>query len=447
MSTHDMQDTTQSFVDLYQRVKGELFSADNAEALARRDSAISAFGDIGVPDRKSEEWKYTNLAPISKLTFDVDMAVRDLDRSVIEPFTLEGAAGPCLVFVNGHYSESLSTLTALPQGVSVERLQSDANLDELPSELLERCADLGPLPFARLNTAMTTGGAFIRVAKNIASVDPIQLIFITTADAAPIASFPRVAIVAEESAEVTVVENHIALEGASTLTVALTEIQADANAHVDHARTTELADGAYHIAAIAARQGRDSRVESCVVATGGEIARHDFRVVLDGDNGDCNIRGLAMLDGQEHVDNHLVVRHAKPNCTSREFFKNILDGASRGVFCGRIYVDQIAQKTDGVQTNANLLLSDDAQAETRPQLEIYADDVKCTHGATVGQLDEEAIFYLRARGVPESEARAMLVKGFAGEILDEIRIESLRDRLKDKLFNASHEANLLQSSV
>ncbi len=447
MSSDTMQSTTQRFVDLYRGVRTDLFGADSKESLARRDESIARFGELGVPDRHNEEWKYTNLAAIEKLDFSVDRAVRALDASVIEPYLLEGAAGPRLVFVNGLYSEALSDLTGAAQGVMVERLQSDANLTDLPSDLLDRCADLGALPFARLNTALTAGGALIRVAKNASCVDPIQVLFVTVADDAPVASFPRVAIVAEEGAQATVVENHIALAGAATFTVALTEIQAAANAHVDHARTTELSEGAYHVAAIASRQLRDSRVESCVVATGGEIARHDFRFVLDGENADCNIRGLASLVGDEHVDNHLLVRHAKPNCTSREFFKNILDDSSRGVFCGRIYVDQIAQKTDGVQTNANLLLSDNAQAETRPQLEIYADDVKCTHGATVGQLDEEAIFYLRARGVPEDEARGMLVKGFAGEILDEIRIESLRDRLKEKLFRSTSDRSALQTSL
>lgn len=434
MSTNDFQNATQRFIELYRAEREQLFLNESAESIARRDDAIARFEASGVPDRRDEDWKYTNLAPMARTQFTTDRAPRALSRDIIEPYLLDGGAGPRLVFVNGWYSAALSDLTGAPAGVLVEELQGEAGVADLPSDLLDRCADLGALPFASLNTALTTGGALIRIPANVQCVEPIQLLFIATADADPVASFPHTAIIAERGSHATVVENHIALDGASTLTNAVTEIFAADNAHVDHSRTTELADNAFHIGAIVARQLRDSRVESCVVATGGAIARHDFRFVLDGDNGDCNIRGLAMLDGHEHVDNHLLVRHARPHCTSREYFKNILDGSSRGVFCGRIYVDQVAQKTDGVQTNANLLLSDDAEAESRPQLEIYADDVKCTHGATVGQIDENAVFYLRARGVPEAEARAMMVRGFAGEILDEIRVEALRDRLREKLF-------------
>ncbi len=420
------------FVALYREARERIFASEPADVLAVRDAAIARFAELGVPSHKDEEWKYTSLAPVARTAFTMDDTPRAVDPAAIEPLLLDGA-GPRLVFVNGLYTESLSDLAGLPAGVTIE-LASASDNHIIPPGVLDRCTDLAPLPLARLNIALARDAATIRIARNTQCVEPIHVIHLAAADAGAVVSFPRLSIVAEEGAHATIVENHATVGAAPTLAVALTEIAVGANAHIDHARTTESNANSWHVGAVAITQSRDSRAESAHVAIGGDITRLDFRVSLDGAGADCNLRGLAMLDNSEHVDHHLLVRHNQPNCTSREFFKNVLDGSSRGVFCGRIHVDQDAQKTDGVQTNANLLLSDDAQAETRPQLEIYADDVKCTHGATVGQLDDDAIFYLRARGVPEAEARAILIRGFAGEILDEIRVEALRDRLRQRLF-------------
>lgn len=436
---------TQRLVDLYADLRASAFADESAVARSARDAAIERFAKTGFPHRRQEAWKYTNLAPMYRTAFSMDSSAREIARDLIEPYFLND--GVRLVFVNGLFSESLSQPTTTTQGVSVT-LMGSSTTDDDESDTLERSAERDPLPLAFLNRALGAGGAVISVAPGAQIVDAIQLIFVATADAGAVVSLPRVKVDGGENSSVAVVENHLGLAGAPTLAIPVTEIRARPGAHVDHVRTAELAAGAFHLGAIAIVQEQNSRAESCVVTTGGEIARHDYRVSLDGADADCNVRGLAMLDGSSHVDHHLFVRHAAPNCRSREFFKNVLDDSSRGVFCGRIYVDQDAQKTDGVQTNAALLLSDNAKTESRPQLEIYADDVKCTHGATIGQLDENAIFYLQARGVPEDVARTMLIQGFAGEILDEIRIEGLRDRLKDHAFAAmAQKRQTLQPAV
>lgn len=435
MKYDTLQTATDRFVSLYQSHRASCFIGEHAASLARRDAAIARFSELGVPSRRDEEWKYSDLGAALQPEYTIDREARTVDRASLEPYFLS-ETGPRLVFINGVFAPAFSNIGVSAPGVTIGTIREYGRGAALPDALLDRSASLCPLPFARLNNALATDGVVIRLAREAATSDPAQILFITATDGAAVVSFPCVVVLAETSSQATIVENHIALGQGATLGVALTEIYAAANAHVDHIRTTELDDEAAHLGAILIGQARDSRVESCVIATGGRMVRHDFRVSLDGDGADCNLRGLSMLDGDEHVDNHLLVRHAAPRCTSREYFKNILDGDSRGVFCGRIHVDQNAQKTDGVQTSANLLLSSRAEAVTRPQLEIYADDVKCTHGATVGQIDEEAVFYMQARGVPEPEARTMLVRGFAVEILEEIRVEALRDRLKEACFTS-----------
>ncbi|RMH30577.1 MAG: Fe-S cluster assembly protein SufD [Planctomycetota bacterium] len=417
---------TDRFAALYEGARAALAGSARDGEMARRDAAMARFREMGVPRRGDEEWKYTNLAGLDALPFELAGAARVVAPEAVEPALV--GAGPRIVLVNGRFDERLSDATEAPAGVTVEaHVPADASV-------LDRCTDLAPLPFARLCEALAPTAAVVRVAPGVEAAEPIQAVFITTAGDAPVAAFPRLRVEAGAGASVTVVETHLVMGAGATVAASLTEIDAADGARVVHECTADLNESSWRLAAIVIRQARSSRVESAAVATGGGVTRHDFRASLDGPGADCALRGLAMLSRDEHVDNHLLVRHAAPECTSREFFKNVLDGSSRGVFCGRIHVDQDAQKTDGVQTNATILLSDDAEAQSRPQLEIYADDVKCTHGATVGQLDEGAVFYLRSRGLPEARARALLIDGFAGEILDAYTVAAVRDRLKSALF-------------
>ncbi len=439
MSATVIENATEHFLAEYERQRETIGSNEPTQEVELRRDAIARFQKLGVPALRHEDWKYTNLAPIARTPYTASPATGgDVDRAAVEAVFVNRSSGARLVFLNGVYTPELSLLDESIAGVHIAPLApKGASIADLPADLLEHCAELSELPFADLNTAMTTCGAIIRLSKNARSAEPIQLVFVTQAGADPLVTFPRLTIIAEEGAEATIVENHLALPGAPTLSIAVTEVLAGDNSAITLERSTELAEGAIHLGAMAVDQRRDSRFSSSTISLGGAITRNDYRIALDGPGADCQLRGLAVLTGAEHVDNHLLVRHAAPNCTSREHFKNVLSDSSRGVFSGRIHVDQIAQKTDGVQINASLLLSDNARTESRPQLEIYADDVKCTHGATVGQIDSDAVFYLQTRGVSEQDAKAMLVRGFADEILDAIGVDSMRDRLKEKLFSST----------
>jgi Fe-S cluster assembly protein SufD len=438
MSAIVIENATEHFLAEYERQRAAVGSDEPMQEVELRRDAIARFQKLGVPALRHEDWKYTNLAPIARTPYTASQApAASVDRTTVEAVFVNQSVGPRLVFVNGVYAQELSLLNddAITSVHITPLAPKGASIADLPTDLLEHCAELSELPFASLNTAMTTCGAIIRLSKNVRCAEPIQLIFVSQTDTDPLVTFPRLTIIAEEGAEATIIENHLALPGAPTLSIAVTEVLAGDNSAITLERSTELAEGAIHLGAMAVDQRRDSRFSSSTISLGGAITRNDYRIALDGPGSDCQLRGLAALTGAEHVDNHLLVRHAAPNCTSREHFKNVLSDSSRGVFSGRIHVDQIAQKTDGVQINASLLLSDNARTESRPQLEIYADDVKCTHGATVGQIDSNAVFYLQTRGVSESDARAMLVRGFADEILDAIGVDTLRDRLKEKLFS------------
>jgi Fe-S cluster assembly protein SufD len=284
-----------------------------------------------------------------------------------------------------------------------------------------------------LNTALHQDGACILIERNVEVSKPLHLLFISSANGRPLASFPRNLIVAAEGSRVSLVEHYAGLNGGGYFTNAVTEIVQGENAAVDYYKIQEERRNAFHIATVQVRQSRSSRFSSHSISMGGALVRNDINAVLDGEGAECTLNGLYTLDGEQHEDNHTRIEHARPHCTSHELYKGILDGSSTGVFNGKIYVHKDAQKTDAKQTNKNLIRSEKAAINTKPQLEIFADDVKCTHGATIGQLDEEAVFYLRARGIGEEEARNLLTCAFARDIIDRIGIEAVRIKLEADL--------------
>ena len=290
-------------------------------------------------------------------------------------------------------------------------------------------------------------GAFVYVPKGKVVVEPIHLLFLTTASERALVTHPRNLIVAEPSSQVTVVETYAGLGDGVYFTNAVTEIIARENSVIDHYKIVREGGAAFHMATLQLHQERSSTVDAHTVCLGGILVRNDINTVLDGEGCECTLNGLYLVIGKEHVDNHLVVDHASPHCNSREFFKGILDGHGRGVFSGRIIVRKDAQKTDAKQTNRSLLLSQDARVESKPQLEILANDVKCTHGATIGQVSEEALFYLRSRGLSKEAARSLLVFAFAGECLDRVRIKPLRAQLETLLLARLPQGNLLREAV
>lgn len=405
--------------------------------LSLRKDAMQHFVELGFPTTKDEQWLYTNVSAIAKTTFcPATRPDEAVDAETLERESFAGCGFHRLVFVNGYFASELSDTKELDDKVTAISL-ADA-LKQEPDTVtahLARYADYKAHAFAALNTAFMEDGAFIHVPKGVKVDKPIQLLFITMPSDEPIVVHPRVLIITGESSQVTVLESYVGLAEQVYFTNAVTEIYLGENAVIDHYKVQRESTKAFHIATMQLNQQRASNGASHVTSLGGDIVRNNINVVLDGEGCNCNLSGLYIPRGKQHIDNHLLVDHAKAHCDSREFFKGILDDDAHAVFTGKIIVRKDAQKTDGKQTNRNLLLSDSAKVDTNPQLEIFANDVKCTHGATIGQLDDEALFYLKTRGIPTEVARSLLIYAFAAEILDEIKIEAVREQVNNILLD------------
>jgi Fe-S cluster assembly protein SufD len=386
----------------------------------------------GFPTLKDEDWKYTRLGPLLDVPFEraEARAGRRVSSSTVEALTID-ATSIRLVFINGFFAPELSSMTEVPDGVTVTNLAS---------VLAEGGAGLEPFfshpfgehdhAFAALNTALAEDGAFIQVAADTLVTAPIELVFLSDAQGSPVVSNPRSLILAESGSRVAVVETYAGTTGVVMCTNAVTQVALGEGAQVEHYKIQDEPDTAFHLSLLDVRQGPDSRFSSGSVELGSKIARNEVRVRLEGDGADVAIDSLYLPFGDQHHDNPILIEHAAPRCTSRQLYKGIADDRGHGVFNGHIIVWPGAPGTDASQTNKNLLLSDHAEIDTRPRLEIFTDDVKCTHGAAVGALDEEALFYLRSRGVPHEAARALLTYGFAREMLDLIPSESLRTHVE-----------------
>ena len=409
---------------------GESFRAFEQAAAGRtlawlrelRQRGFARFAETGFPTARDEDWRFTNVAAITQTPFRLSRDGQGLlSRSQAEPFAVPGAA--CrLVFVDGRFSPGLSSLGNLPAGVEVAsltaRLASDPDAVE---PHLGRYLDLRRDPFCALNTAFLEDGACVRIVKGVTLAEPIHLLFVTAAHDSPMVCHPRNLIVAEENSQATILEEYVSLASGATLCNAATELVAGDGAVLSHYRVEREHAQAFHISTLRVQQARSANVSLHSVLAGGALVRNNVHPVLAGEGGECLINGLFIGGGRQHLDNYMLVEHASPHCTSRQFYNGILSGQSRGVFHGRIIVHKDAQKTDAKQTNRNLLLSDTAQIDTKPQLEIYADDVKCTHGATIGQIEENSLFYIRSRGIDEASARRLLLFAFASECLDRMR--------------------------
>jgi len=389
-----------------------------------REGAIARFHDLGFPNMKQEAWRFTSVAPIAEGSFALAKPpARIPTLEDIRPFLLF-EAGYRLVFVDGFFQRALST----PFFDDVQSLAHVvSHRQDLVRQHLGTYAATLDRPFSALNTAFVSDGAFVHVPAKATIAEPIQLLFLATG--AKVVTHPRNLVVLEREARAAIVETYASLEEGVYWTNAVTEISAGDGARVDFHRVQRESPRAYHVAATQTHQGRDSTVNLHTVAFGGALARHDIGAVMAGPGGTLILNGLYLLAGTQHADHHTTIDHAADHCESHEYFNGVLDDKSRGVFTGRIIVRPGAQKTDSKQTNNNLLLSPDAHADSQPQLEIYADDVKCTHGSTVGPLDPRALFYLRSRGVSEHEARRLLTYGFAAEILGRMGVASLRAQL------------------
>jgi Fe-S cluster assembly protein SufD len=399
--------------------------------LRARDAA--KFAALGIPTVRDEEWRFTNVSPIGAIDFKPAGQISGTAER-LNGFAFTDAPVR-LVVVNGRFDTTLSRLKGLPAGVYVGSL-GDALKDyaDIVQRYFGQLADVNARSFTALNTAFVQDGAFIHVHDGVTVETPIHIIFVTGSDDGHVMAHPRTLVVAGAGSQVTVIESYVGGAGETYFSNAVSEIFVGENAGVDHYKVQEESLDAFHVGALHAHTSRSSRFSSHSFTLGGRIARNDASAILDGEGGDCTLSGLYLADRERLVDNHTTIDHAKPHCGSHEVYKGILGGTARAVFNGKIIVRQDAQKTDAKQTNRALLLTDGASINTKPQLEIFADDVKCTHGAAIGQLDDEAIFYLRARGMTYAEARDMLIHAFAGQVLEGVAVEPLRAALEAALF-------------
>lgn len=424
----------------------EIFDQFSSRAAAQprwlqslRQDAFARFSETGFPTTHDEDWRFTNVAAVANTAFEL-AGLETASWEQLEPFGASQFASH-LVFINGLFSQELSTVAALPKGVTVGSLAAQLKNDPAHVEQhLGRYLNTQRDPFAALNTAFSEDGVYVYVPRGVHVEQPIYVLFVTVPGAAPTMNHPRNLIVAEESSQVTVVEDYVSLGEGITFSNAATELVAGDNANVSHYMIVREGGQAYNFSTLRIQQGRNANVATHSLLLSGALVRNNVHPVLAGEGSECLINGLFMANGRQHMDNYMLVEHASPHCDSRQFYNGILNGQSHGVFHGRIIVHKDAQKTDAKQTNRNLLLSDDAQIDTKPQLEIYADDVKCTHGATIGQFDENALFYLRSRGLAEAAARHVLLLAFANECLDRMTSPQVRDHLEKLVVAGMPEA-------
>lgn len=398
-----------------------------------RQAGISRFKHTGFPGNKEEEWRFTNVAPIARVPFQLapTTAHSPAAAEIVKRFSFGHEAVSELVFVDGYFVAQLSKLGKLPRGVKVTNVAKALETDE---SLLERhvgkYADITKNPFVALNAGFIRDGAFIHVPRGVVVEGPIHLLFVSTEGSDPTVSHPRSLVLVEQGAQAQVVESYVGDSGVY-FTNAVTEIILGDDALVDHCKLQQESREAFHVATMQVNLGRQANFISHSASLGSRLTRNDLNVVMGGEAAEATLNGLVVARGNQHIDNHTLLDHAKPNCPSHELYKHVLADKASGVFKGKILVRQDAQKTDSKQTSKSLLLSDDAMMNSQPALEIYADDVKCTHGSTIGPVDEEQVFYLRSRGVGLEAARHLMTYAFAADVTRRIKVEPVRRRLED----------------
>jgi Fe-S cluster assembly protein SufD len=428
-----MRSEANAFPQAISRLQAEPNGHEPGWLKGLRRSAFQWVSERGFPSAKDEAWKYTRVTPILEIPFEPAEpgASRRLSSGAIDQLACD-LDGPRLVFVNGyfgHFAPERPVIGSFPPGIRITNLASALLEDGRAIEpVLSRSLREHLNGFNALNAALAEDGAFVWIPPNTTIEEPIHLVFLSDTGATPVVSHPRTLVLAGRGSRATIVETYAGI-GDVYLTNAVTEVVLEEGAAVEHYKVQNETETAFHVALLSVRQGRGSRFSAHSLALGSSIARHEVRVTLEAPGAEVALNGLYMPWGQQHLDNSTTIEHAAPQCTSRELYKGVVDGQGRGVFDGRIVVREGAFKTDASQTNKNLLLSESAQADTRPRLEIFADDVKCAHGAAVGQLDDDAVFYLRSRGIPQEAARGLLTYAFADEMLRVIPLESLRSHL------------------
>lgn len=432
-----------NYLEIFDNLQKHSAGRDPGWLRSLREDALVRFNEAGFPTTRDEDWRFTNVSALAQTPFR--MAAREhpaVTAQQIEPYDMAGSACQ-MVFINGRFAPQLSRLKNLPRGLEVSSLAEAVARDEEGVKLhLGRHANTRRDAFVALNAALWEDGAYVHIRKNALIEQPIHLLYLSVGEDEAIMTHPRTLIVAEAGSEAAVVEDCVSLGDDVAFSNAVTELVAGDGAVVSHCMIERENDRSFNISTLRTQQSRSANVASHSILLGGSLVRNNVHPVLAGEGAECLINGLFIGAGHQHLDNYMLVEHASPNCSSRQFYNGILDGHAHGVFHGRIIVHKDAQKTDAKQTNRNLLLSDEARIDTKPQLEIHADDVKCTHGATIGQIDENALFYLRSRGLDEVHARKALLEAFAGECVGRIQQSAVRsfveNLLQDRLIGIAH---------
>lgn len=422
------------------KIEDSLVASYNDSQLAAlkdiKSGALEEFKSNGLPPHKTEEYKFTHFSKALEKNFSTvqttaeKLTVDDIQSRIIDP-----SASVNLIFVNGQFLADLSKIEDLPSGLILKDLeQALQDNEEEVKKHFGQYADYKVDGFTALNTALASNGVFLSLDKNVVFDSPIYIYYFNDGRNNEGYSFPRNLVVAKSGSQVTFIEKAITVGEQNSFFNPLSEIVVEPNAHVHHVKIQNDGSNSYEVCQTQVQQSSDSTYSSYVISLDGAMIRNNLNIVSNGQNCESNMYGLYLLDGETHVDNHTTVDHKEPNSNSNELYKGIMDDKSRGVFNGKIYVRQEAQKTNAFQSNNNILLSDNATINTKPQLEIWADDVKCSHGCTTGQLDEEAVFYLQARGIDKVKAKAMLLYAFAHDIVEKIPVEIIRDRLDNFIF-------------
>ena len=420
-------------------------SHDPAWLTNLRHAAIGKFSELGFPTIKHEDWRFTNILPLTRSRFRrapiaglPSVRLEEINKHIVE-----GCSKSVLVFVNGHFNKELSNISSLSKGIVAGGLAESFEVHgDLVQRHLGKHLSLQSHPFAALNSAFIHDGAFVYVPEGMDVKSSIQLLFVSAGQGDQHAvAYPRNLIIADKNTSATFIESYVSLSEEIYFTNTVSEVFVGKESAVDYVKIQRESEKAFHVGTMQVEQGSQSRFTAFSLALGAAIARNDINIAVNGEQCETMLDGLYLPANDQLVDHHTFIDHTQPNCSSREIFKGIITGKSRSVFNGKIFVRREAQKTDSKQTNKNLLLSDEATVDTKPQLEIFADDVKCTHGATVGGLDAASLFYVKSRGISEEAARALLTVGFAGEVTNYINNEALRkhvdtlviERLQEKV--------------
>lgn len=427
------------YVTAFNQFEEQLNGDTNASIHTIRKDAIARFSQLGFPHLRQEEWRYTDITPLLQHRFHLSSGRTRISGIHIEDFLFEGLDTYRMAFVNGCYSEPLSTVDGLPPGLLIDPFERGMALHpELIENYFASIADYREEPFTALNTAFTSSGSIIRVRKNCQIQTPIHLLYLSSAEEGTYMMSPRNLLIAEENSEITLIESSYSLNNHVHFTNLVSEMILKENATVNYLSIQNEGKSSFRFNTVQVHQANHTRFRSLGIDLGGRLVRNNLKVVLDGEDGECELSGFSLSTGEQVIDNHTYVDHSRPGCRSNEMYKGILDGKSRGVFSGTVLVRPDAQKTQALYQNKNLLLSQDAVVNSKPQLKIFADDVRCSHGATIGQLDEEAVFYLQQRGIDRERAISLLRYAFAADVFNKIPLDPVRvkvDQLVLEKFN------------